>query len=228
MCELSHDVAHAVVSALAGDGPLHLIVDDTLLHKRGEHVYGLGRFYDAVASTEARPVTATGNNWAVVGIAVPMPDEPERFLCLPLQARLHLAGDEHPSCPELAAAMVQEIAAWFPDRKIVLVGDGGYSAHPLLGSLPRQAEYVGLMRMDAELYDPTLPRQPAGKPGPKPKKGTRLPNPRAMLKPVAQAKAGKLPGGWQELETNATANCGCIRGWCCGRRFASCVRSGSW
>jgi hypothetical protein len=201
VCELSREVAHAVVAALAGDGPLYLIVDDTLLHKRGEHVYGLGRFYDAVASTEARPATATGNNWAVVGIAIPVPDAPDRYLCLPLQARLHQAGDEHPSCPELAAAMLQEIATWFPDREIVVVGDGGYSAQPLLGALPEQAEYVGLMRMDAELYDPTPPRQPAGKPGRKPKKGPRLPNPRAMLKPLAKAKAEKLPEGWQERET---------------------------
>jgi hypothetical protein len=203
VCELSREVAHAVVSALASDGPLYLVVDDTLLHKRGEHVYGLGWFYDAVASTEARPVTAPGNNWAVVGIAIPVPDEPQRFLCLPLQARLHLAGEEHPSCPDLAASMVQEIATWFPDRPIVLVGDGGYSAHQLLEPLPQQVKYVGLVRMDAELYDPQPPRQPAGKPGRKPKKGLRLPNPRGMLKPAGKAKAGKLPDGWQEIETSA-------------------------
>ena len=105
------------LAALAADGPIRLVVDDTLLHKRGEHVYGLGWFYDAVASTETRPVTAPGNNWAVVGIVVPVPGEPNRFLCLPLQARLHLAGDEHPSCPDLAALMVQEIVSWFPGRE---------------------------------------------------------------------------------------------------------------
>ncbi len=201
VCELSREVAEAVVAGLAADGPLQLVVDDTLLHKRGEHVYGLGWFYDAVASTETRPVTAPGNNWAVVGIAIPVPDEPDRFLCLPLQARLHLAGDEHPSCADLAALMVQEIAAWFPDRQIVLVGDGGYSAHQLLGSLPPQAKYVGLVRMDAELYDPQPPRQRAGKPGRKPTKGPRLANPRGMLKPAVQAKAGQPPDGWQDIAT---------------------------
>jgi hypothetical protein len=201
VCELSRHVAEAVVSVLAPEGPLYLVVDDTLLHKRGEHVYGLGWFYDAVASTEKRTVTAPGNNWAVVGLAIPVPGEPDRFLCLPLQARLHLAGDEHPSCPDLAALMVQEIASWFPGREIVLVGDGGYSAHQLLAPLPEQVKYVGLVRTDAELYDPKPPRQPAGKPGRKPQKGRRLPNPRQMLKPVQKAKADNLPAGWQEIST---------------------------
>lgn len=113
VCELSRAVASAVVMALAGEGTLYLIVDYTLLHKRGKEVYGLGWFYDAVASTERRTVTARGNNGAVIGIAIPDSGAPERFLCPPRQARLHLAGDEHPSCPAVAA-MLQEIATWFP------------------------------------------------------------------------------------------------------------------
>ena len=32
-------------------GALYLVLDDTLLHKRGKSVYGLGWFRDAVAST---------------------------------------------------------------------------------------------------------------------------------------------------------------------------------
>jgi hypothetical protein len=97
--------------------------------------------------------------------------------------------------------MVQEIAGWFPGRQIVLVGDGGYSAHQLLEPLPEQVTYVGLMRMDAELYDPQPLPQPAGKRGRKPTKGPRLANPRGMLRPTVQAPKGKRPDGWQVIST---------------------------
>ena len=42
--DLAHQVAVAVVVGLNPCGLLYLVVDDTLLHKRGKHVYGLGWF----------------------------------------------------------------------------------------------------------------------------------------------------------------------------------------
>ena len=58
----------------------------------GQKVYGLGWFRDAVASTAKRVATASGNNWVVMGLAIPIPLSPEQILCLPLSARLHLPG----------------------------------------------------------------------------------------------------------------------------------------
>ncbi len=54
MHDLAREVAVTVVVRLNPRGVLHLVVDDTLLHKRGKHVYGLGWFRDAVASTAKR------------------------------------------------------------------------------------------------------------------------------------------------------------------------------
>ena len=68
-------------------GLLYLVVDDTLLHKRGKNVYGLGWFRDAVASTAKRVATASGNHWVVLGLAIPIPLCPEQIHCLPLLAR---------------------------------------------------------------------------------------------------------------------------------------------
>ena len=65
--ELAYHVAVATVVRLNPKGLLYLVVDDTLLHKRGKHVYGLGRFRDAVASTAKRVATASGNHWVVMG-----------------------------------------------------------------------------------------------------------------------------------------------------------------
>ena len=175
---LAHQVAVAIVLALNPTGPLYLVVDDTLLHKRGQKVYGLGWFRDAVASTAKRVTTASGNNWVVMGLAIPIPLSPEQILCLPLSARLHLPGAANPSGVDLAAEMLAEVLRWFPDRQIVLIGDGGYAGHGLLGDLDRRVQYVGRMRGDAEIYDPQVPPQPAGKRGRKPQKGPRLPSPR--------------------------------------------------
>ena len=73
--------------------------------------------------------------------------------------------------------MLAEVLRWFPDRQIVLIGDGGYAGHGLLGDLNPRVQYVGRMRGDAEIYDPQVPPQPAGKRGRKPQKGSRLPSP---------------------------------------------------
>ena len=48
---LAYRVALLVLTRLAAIGVVTLLVDDTLAHKRGKSVWGLGWFRDAVAST---------------------------------------------------------------------------------------------------------------------------------------------------------------------------------
>jgi DDE superfamily endonuclease len=197
---LAHQVGVAMVVALSPTGWLYLVVDDTLLHKRGQMVYGLGWFRDAVASTAKRVATASGNNWVVLGLAIPIPFCPDQILCLPLSARLHLPGDAAPSCVDLAAEMLGEILRWFPDRQIILIGDGAYAAHGLLGDLDPRVQYVGRMRGDAEIYDPQPPPQPPGKRGRKPKKGPRLPSPRGAALLADGDRTGEGHRVWRDIE----------------------------
>jgi len=82
--DLAHQVAVAIVVRLNPRGLLYFVVDDTLLHKRGKHVYGLGWFRDAVASTANRVATASGNHWVVVGLAIQIPGT-EKIYCLPIR-----------------------------------------------------------------------------------------------------------------------------------------------
>ena len=197
---LAHQVSVAVVLALNPMGLLYLVVDDTLLHKRGKKVYGLGWFRDAVASTAKRVATASGNNWVVMGLAIPIPFCPDQILCLPLLARLHLPDKGSPSCVDLAAEMLAEILQRFPDRQIVLVGDGAYAANGLLGELDSRVKYVGRIRGDAEIYDPQPPPQVPGKRGPKPKKGPRLPSPRDVARRADGNRHGRGPWVWRDVE----------------------------
>ncbi|MBE0557339.1 MAG: transposase, partial [Proteobacteria bacterium] len=200
--DLAHQVAVAIVVRLNPSGLLYLVVDDTLLHKRGKHVYGLGWFRDAVASTAKRVATASGNHWVVVGLAICIPGT-SKIYCLPIHAMLHLAGKNQKSEATLAKQMLDDILQWFPDRKLVFIGDGAYSANNLLDEMNERVTYVGVMRSDAEIYTPTPPKQPKSKRGPKPKKGPRLPNPREAMKRADRNRSGNGYWTWQTVEATA-------------------------
>ena len=66
---LAYRLAVLALTRLKLFGALTLLVDDTLTHKRGKKVWGLGWFRDAVASTRKRVATASGHNWVVLAVA---------------------------------------------------------------------------------------------------------------------------------------------------------------
>jgi hypothetical protein len=187
---LAHRVGLLILTRLKCWGTITLRVDDTLAHKRGQSVWGLGWFRDATASTKKRVATASGHNRGVVAVAVCLPGTRIPILALPLLARLHIAGKGQPSCPELARAMLDQVLGWFPDRRFTLVGDGGYAAGGPLKGLDERVTFVGRRRGNAALFDPRVPKAPAGKRGPKAKKGPRLPTPKEA---AAKADRKRLP-----------------------------------
>src|SRR5262249_46551725 len=83
---LAYRVAVLILTRLNLRGVVTLLVDDTLAPKRGRHVWGLGWFRDAVASTKKRTATASGHNWVVVAVAVCRPGAGVPVLALPLRA----------------------------------------------------------------------------------------------------------------------------------------------
>jgi DDE superfamily endonuclease/Archaeal putative transposase ISC1217 len=205
---LAQRVGVLILTRLQWLGIVTLLVDDTLAHKRGKSVWGLGWFRDAVASTKKRVATAPGHNWVVVAVAVCLPGTNAPILALPLVARLHVPGKGQPSCPDLARQMLQEVLEWFPGRRFTLVGDGAYASKGLLTDLDERVTFVGRMRGDAALYDPRVPKAKRGKRGPKARKGARLPKPKE-----AAAKADrkrKAEGEWVWREVAVTVY-GCAR-----------------
>jgi DDE superfamily endonuclease len=200
---LAYHVALLILTRLNLTGALTLLVDDTLTHKRGKQVWGLGWFRDAVASTKKRTATASGHNWVVVAVAVCLPFPHAPVLALPLLARLRRPGAAHPSCPQLARAMLAEVLTWFPGRHFTLVGDGAYATKALLAGLEERVAFVGRMRGDAAVYDPRVPKAKPSQRGPKAHKGPRLPSPKE-----AAAKADRkrtAAGGWVWRELAVTA-----------------------
>jgi hypothetical protein len=208
---LAYRVAVLVVTTFNPTGRLYLVVDDTLLHKRGVKVWGLGWFRDAVASTKKRVATASGNNWVVLGLAIPIPFCPSHVLCLPLLARLHLPGKGQLSCVDLTRQMLLEVQTWFPGRHFILCGDGAYAAQGLLGDLPEGVAFVGRMRGDAAVYDPQPPAAVKGRRGPKPKKGPRLDSPKAAAARADRKRTAGGPGCWQEVTVTAYGETAVVR-----------------
>lgn len=203
LSDLARGLAVHLVARLNLRGRLYLVVDSTLLHKRGKHVYGLGWFRDAVASTKKRVATASGNHWVVLGLAIRIPRN-EVVFCLPIYAMLHMPGKGQKGEAALAREMLRALMAWLPDRNLVLLGDGGFANKNLLKKLDRtRVTFIGVIRSDAAVYDPTPAEQPAGKRGPKPKKGARLPSPREAAKKANRAKSPANPWAWKTVTATA-------------------------
>lgn len=191
---LAYRVAVLILTRLCFFGRITLLVDDTLAHKRGKSVWGMGWWRDAVASTQKRVATASGHNWVVLAVAYCLPFGNRPVLALPLLARLHLPGQGQPSCPALARQMLAEVLGWLPTYAFTLVGDGAYACKELLLDLDERVVFVGRMRGDAAVYDRRVPVARKGKRGRKAKKGAKLPKPKE-----AAAKAGRKrtsSGAW--------------------------------
>ena len=194
---LAHRVGTLILSRLSFTGCVTLLVDDTLLHKTGRSVWGLGWFRDAVASTRKRVATASGHNWVVVAIAFQNPLTGNAVLALPLLARLHQSGKQNKSQPVLASEMLAQILQWYPNRRFTLIGDGAYACKELLAGLDERVTYVGRLRADASLYDPRVPVPPKSKRGPKAKKGPKLPKPRDVAAKADEKCSGISEWLWQ-------------------------------
>jgi len=204
---LAHRVGVLILTRLKLWGCITLLVDDTLAHKRGKSVWGLGWFRDAVASTKKRVATASGHNWVVLAVAVCLPFTGIPILALPLLARLHRPGKGQPSTVALAREMLAEVLAWFPDRRFSLVGDGAYASNGLLGSLDPRVTFVGRIRGDAAIYDPRVPVVKGKRPGRKAQKGPKLPKPKEAAAKADRKRTATGSWVWQSVTVTVYGSC---------------------
>ena len=82
-------------------------------------------------------------------------------------------GKRHRTTIQAAQLLIWLVRRWFPERELVVVGDGGFAATSL-GHTCRsyRVRFISRLLLTAQFYDP-VPPQPKGKPGVKPKKGPR-------------------------------------------------------
>jgi len=79
----------------------------------------------------------------------------------------------HETRPELMTEMIALVAAWFPDRKFILIVDSLYSGKSVLSTLPDNFDLIGPVHAKAALYAPAPPETKVRR-GPRRKKGDRL------------------------------------------------------
>ena len=169
MGEVWKEAALLLVDEHHPNGRITLYMDDTLFHKSGRRIMGVGWWRDAVRSMGVKVVKSLGLNILVLAIRVDPPwgGEP---LALPLGTRLHGKGGA--SLLELARELLVEVSSWFPGREFDLCADGFFA--PLAGSLPEGFHLTSRIRKDAALFKlPPIRKQ--GQRGRPRKKGDRLP-----------------------------------------------------
>ena len=159
---------------------LTLLVDETLERRAGKKIGYKGWFRDAVRSVGNKVAISLGIRWCCLCLLVRVPWS-SRPWALPFVAVPVLSvktcqrlKKTHRSGIWWTAHLLTKVRAWYPEREIILVGDGGYAAVELVAACQRlKVKLVSRLRTDAQLYA-FAGEQPASKRGPKPKKGERL------------------------------------------------------
>lgn len=196
-------LATLIIESLAPDQPVVCPVDDTNPQHKGKRVYGKGRHHDACRSSQTHVVWVWGHKWVTLAINVKFPFA-SRPWALPVLCALYRPeelnrdeGRRHKTSIRLAMQLIATLIHWFPQRKFILVGDGGYSSHELARFCHRHRRHVTLISRfydDANLYEAPTPKRPCGKKTGRPRvKGRRLPKPRDVVK---QSKGKRFVVAW--------------------------------
>lgn len=182
-------------------GPIPLAGDDTVDEHCGKKVYGKACHRDAVRSTHSFTAYRWGHKWVVLAILVKFPFATRRW-ALPVLVALYRSkewnrrhGRRHKTPSELMRQMLAVLIHWFPKRKFVFAGDGGYGTHELARFSARHRSRLTLVSRfypDANLYapPPVVCDKKNGRPR---KKGRKL---AAPAKVVKQSRRSRLTVTW--------------------------------
>ena len=193
-------LAAMVLELIPADQPVICPADDTTPQHKGKHVYGKGCHHDACRSTHRHTVWVWGHKWVTLGINVKLPFA-SRPWALPVLCALYRPKElndsekrRHKTPIDLLRQLMATLIHWFPERKFILLGDGGYASHELARFCHRHRRHVTLVSRfhpQANLYD----APPAGKPrtGRPRLKGGKLPAPSAVAK---TAKGKRFTVNW--------------------------------
>jgi hypothetical protein len=161
---------------------LVLLVDETLERRTGKKIGYKGWFRDAVRSVGNKIAISLGIRWCCLCLLVVVPWSSRSwalpFMVVPVlsEKTCRRLGKTHRGGIWWTIYLLERVRAWYPQREIVLIGDGGYAAVELVAACQRlKVKLVSRLRTDAQLHA-FAGEQPASKRGPKPKKGQRLPS----------------------------------------------------
>lgn len=187
---LARALAGYILHHWVPDGPVQLCGDETVDGHRGKKVYGKACHRDAVRSTHSFTAYRWGHKWVVLAILVKFPFA-TRLWALPVLVALYRSkewnekhGRPHKTPSTLMRHLLAVMIRWFPRRKFVFSGDGGYGTHQLSRFAHRHCSRLTLVSRfypDANLYEPppVVRGRRTGRPR---KKGPKLPAPEEVVK----------------------------------------------
>jgi hypothetical protein len=203
-------LAAIVLELIPADQRVILSADDTVAQHKGKYVYGKGCHRDGVRSTQTHVVWKWGHKWVVLAVNVKFPFA-RRAWALPVMCALYkpvdldrAEGHRHRTPIDLVRKLVAVLIHWFPSRRFVLVGDGGFASHELSRFARRHRRHLTLISLfhdDANLYD--LPLKPRRRKAGRPRvKGKKRANPGWVVahSPRTRAKVGWYGGGKRRIE----------------------------
>lgn len=198
---LGRVLAALVLELTPPDQPVVCPADDTTPQHKGKRVYGKGRHHDACRSTRSHMVWVWGHKWVVLAINVKFAFA-SRPWALPVLCALYrpaelnrAEGHRHKTPPHLARQLMATLTHWFPRRKFVMAGDGGYASHDLARFCHRHRRHITLVSRfhpDANLYGPAPTRRP-GQTGRPRLKGRKLAAPGVVVK---RSRAKRFTVNW--------------------------------
>jgi DDE superfamily endonuclease len=191
-----------LLAAFVSDGPLLVGIDETVERRRGVKIAAKGIYRDAVRSSHAHFVKASGPRWVCLMLLVPVPwagrtwAPPFLTALAPSERDDREHGRRHKPPTDWAGQLLVVVRRWRPDRPIVAVADATSAALDFLArcrALPTPVSVVTRLRLGAALYAPAPPRRP-GQIGRPRRRGRRLPtlagtaaDPATVRTPVAVA-----------------------------------------
>ncbi len=185
---LARILAHQVVDRFVPRGTIQICGDDTVSQHPGKKVYGKGRHRDAVRSTHSYTAWRWGHKWVVLAILVQLPGL-SRPWALPVLVALYRSPEEnkkrgarHKTPCDLMRQLLCVLLRWFPQRKFIFSGDGGFGTHSLARFASRQPRLTLVSKFyhDANLYNAPPKRNPGTNGRPR-VKGRKLPSPEAVV-----------------------------------------------
>jgi hypothetical protein len=152
-----------VFDHLVPDDKVLLAGDDTVDGHKGEEVFGKACHRDPVRSTHSYTAYRWGHKWVVLAALVRFPFS-RRQWALPLLVALYRsdednekAGRRHKTPQQLLRQLCRVLLRWFPRRRFLLAGDGGYNSHETARFAAGRRGRLGLVSKfypDARLYEP--------------------------------------------------------------------------
>lgn len=172
--EARRTIRRRVLDELPPEAPFVSLLDDTLLHKSGTHIPGVGwrrdplgpkfrtnfvraqRFFQLSAALPVAEGPSPAKTIPLDFIHTPTPVRPQRNAPPEAWTAYRLQQREQ-RLSQTAVERIQELrsnldAEGAVKRPLWTVGDGGYTNETVLKQLPANTDFIGRVRLDAELY----------------------------------------------------------------------------